>query len=314
MSENTCNSKLAEYMNNAGVNAFFERHFTTLDGIKKPDIYIESDGYFFIEGKQRPQAQLINAVSKAHIYKESIKSTITSKGVFAVLYPEDCNGPCEAAVLLDKSPYYIEHKSKSLLDLSLWIKSVIEAPEIPTEINTGHAIRLLHQAVDTIHYAFTKLEIDEIDEIFGGKTFFETVLGYEEEDRVPKQHLRVAAAYVLVNQIMFYQVLARETKEYETLHFEKITNPTELQSIYFAKVLLKDYKPIFDFDIASKLKGLEATDAIKTTINAINALSPEKHGHDILGKIFHNLIPFEIRKSVAAFFTAISNLQIEADK
>lgn len=312
MSENTCNSMLAEYLNSDGVKAFFERHFTTLDGIKKPDIFIEDDGYFFIEGKQRPQAQLIHAVSKAHIYKESIKSSVTSKGVFAVLYPENCDGACEAAVLLDNPPYYIEHKSKSLRDLSDWIKSIVEKPVIATEINTGHAIRLLHQAVDYIHHAFTKLDIDEIDEIFGGKTFFETVLGYEVEDQVPKQHLKIAAAYVLVNQIMFYQVLARETKDYEPLDFEKILSPSELQSKYFAKVLLKDYKPIFDFDIASKLIGQDSTDAIRTTINAINALAPEKHGHDILGKIFHNLIPFEIRKSVAAFFTNSESAELLA--
>lgn len=304
MSENTCNAILTEQLNKNGINAFFERHVPTLEGIKKPDVFIQADGgYYFVEGKQRPQAQLIHAVSKAHIYKESIKSNVTAKGVFAVLYSEDCSGPCEAAVLLDKAPYYIEQRTKSVEELSTWIKSFIEKPAPPAEINTGHAIRLLHQAVDAIHYAFTKLDIAEIDEIFGGKTFFESVLGYEEEDNVPKQHLRMAAAYLLVNQIMFYEVLARETKEYEALDSEKIQKPSELRTIYFAKVLLKDYKPIFDFDIVSKLKGDEALDAVRTTINAINALTPEKHGHDILGKIFHNLIPFEIRKSVAAFFT-----------
>jgi hypothetical protein len=59
-----------------------------------------------------------------------------------------------------------------------------------------HAIRLLKQAVETINFAFAKLNVKEIDEIFGGKMFFETVLGYEEEDQVPKQHLQMAAAYL----------------------------------------------------------------------------------------------------------------------
>ncbi len=302
MSENTCNALLTEELRKKGLQAFFEKHFTTLEGLKKPDIFVTKDGYYFIEGKQRP-AQLIHAVSKAHVYRESTRSTVSPKAVFGVLYPEDCNGPCEVAVLLDRAPYYIEHRAKSLQELANWIQEFIVTPVIPAEINTNHAIRLLNQAVDSINFAFAKLDVREIDEIFGGKMFFETVLGYEEEDKVPAQHLRVAAAYLLVNQILFYQVLARETKDYDILDSEKLNHPAELQTTFFAKVLVKDYRPIFDFDVSSRLKGSDALDAIKITINAINALAPEKHGHDILGKIFHNLIPFEIRKSVAAFFT-----------
>ncbi|AFU59198.1 putative N-6 DNA methylase family [Candidatus Nitrososphaera gargensis Ga9.2] len=318
MGENTCNAILTEQLNKKGLRASFERHFTTLEGIKKPDIFIESDGYYFIEGKQSPQAQLIHAVSKAHIYKETIKSNIRAKGVFAVVYPQKCEGPCEAAILLDRPPYYIEYRAESLENLSDWIKAFVERPEAPREINTADAIRLLNQAVDSMVYSFTKLEISEINDIFGGKTFFESVLGYEQEKDVPKQHLRTAAAYLLVNQIMFYQVLARETNDYDVLDSEKITKPAELKNTYFAKVLLKDYKPIFDFDIASKLKDEESLEAIKTTINVVNALSPEKHGHDILGKIFHNLIPLDIRKVVAAYFTKseagdlLANLSIDS--
>jgi hypothetical protein len=302
MSENTCNDLLTNELRNRSLEAFFERHFTTLEGIKKPDIFITCDGYYFIEGKQRP-SQLIHAVEKAYKYSRSIHSTVSPKAVFGVLYPENCMGQCEAAVLLDRSPYYIEHKTTSLHELSNWIYEFVTTPAIPTEINTNHAIRLLNQAVSTLNLALTKLDIKEVEEIFGGKLFFETVLGYEEEDKVPTQNLRMAAAYLLVNQILFYQVLSRETKDYDTLDSEKLKHPTQLQNMFFAKVLMKDYKPIFDFDVSSRLKGSTAVDAIKTTINAINALSPEKHPHDILGKIFHNLIPFEIRKSVAAYFT-----------
>jgi tRNA1(Val) A37 N6-methylase TrmN6 len=36
---------------------------------------------------------------------------------------------------------------------------------------------------------------------------------------------------------------------------------------------------------------------------AVKALAPEKIRHDLLGKVFHELIPFEVRKAVAAFYT-----------
>lgn len=234
MSENTCNDLLTSEFRKHGLEASFERHFTTLVGIKKPDIFVSHDGYYFIEGKQRP-SQLIHAVSKAHIYRESTHSTVSPKAVFGMLYPENCIGACEAAVLLDRPPYYIEHKTKSLYELSNWINEFIITPTIPTEINTNHAIRLLNQAVNTITLAFAKLDIQEVEEIFGGKLFFETVLGYEEEDKVPKQNLRMAAAYLLVNQILFYQVLSRETKDYDILDSEKLQHPAELQNIFFTK-------------------------------------------------------------------------------
>jgi len=72
--------------------------------------------------------------------------------------------------------------------------------------------------------------------------------------------------------------------------------------VYFDKVLTIDYRPTFGFKIATKLPE-EALDAVKETINIIFVLKPEKIKHEILGKIFHDLIPFEVRKAVAAFYT-----------
>ena len=66
--------------------------------------------------------------------------------------------------------------------------------------------------------------------------------------------------------------------------------------VYFDKVLTIDYRPTFGFKIATKLPE-EALDAVKETINIIFVLKPEKIKHEILGKIFHDLIPFEVRKA-----------------
>jgi hypothetical protein len=47
MVENTCSAILTQKLNERGLKAFFERHFTTLEGVKKPDVFVESDGYYF---------------------------------------------------------------------------------------------------------------------------------------------------------------------------------------------------------------------------------------------------------------------------
>jgi hypothetical protein len=48
---------------------------------------------------------------------------------------------------------------------------------------------------------------------------------------------------------------------------------------------------------------VDATDVVKKVVMVVKALAPEKIRHDLLGKVFHELIPFEVRKAVAAFYT-----------
>jgi uncharacterized protein YktB (UPF0637 family) len=52
---------------------------------------------------------------------------------------------------------------------------------------------------------------------------------------------------------------------------------------------------------------------IKELINLIKAIAPEKIGGDLLGTIFHDLVPLDIRKSVAAFYTNILAAKLLAE-
>jgi type I restriction-modification system DNA methylase subunit len=298
---------LCEELRSLGIEAFFEEHYLTRFGRNKPDIHATYNKLsYLIEGKQKPR-KLVDAVSKAYTYRERLRFA-SPKAVFAVLYPPDCLGSCDAAVLLDIPPFYISYTAKSLKDLATWIHSMIVSPPVSAEFNTSDAIKLLREAVLGISEAFAEVEAKDVAEIFGGKLFFETVLGIKEEREIPIQYLRDAASYLLANQILFYQILAKEKKElirYREIDPEKLQSPLELQAEYFSKVLLEDYKPVFGFNVTSKMKGSKALEAIKVTVDSVNALSPEALGHDILGKIFHNLIPFDLRKVVAAFYTNI---------
>lgn len=313
-SENTCNALLCEELRKLDIEAFFEEHYLTRFGRNKPDIHAtHNESNYLIEGKQKPR-KLVDAVSKAYTYRERLRFT-SPKAVFAVLYPPDCFSSCQAAVLLDTSPFYIAYRAKSLKDLANWIYSIITEPPVAVELKPTDAIKLLREAVRGISEAFAKLEAKDVEEIFGGRVFFETILGIKEEKEIPIQHLKDGASYLLVNQILFYQILAKEKKElirYKEIDCEKLQSLKELQADYFSKVLLEDYKPIFGFDIASKIKGSKALEAVKVTVDSVNALSPTALGHDVLGKIFHNLIPLDLRKVVAAFYTNIQAGEILA--
>jgi hypothetical protein len=239
---------------------------------------------------------------------------VSPKAIFAVLYSPNCTGACDAAVLLNSPPFYVSHDVSSLQELAKWVYGMITEPPVAIELNTTHAIRLLREAVSAVNGSLLKIEPKDVEDIFGGRVFFETILGVKEESEIPIGHLRAAASYLLVNQILFYQILAKERNKltvYPELDSKDIEDPHQLRS-YFERVLAEDYTPIFGFDVVSKIKGSKALEAIKVTVDAINALSPESLGHDVLGKIFHNLIPFDLRKVIAAFYTNIQAGEILA--
>jgi len=113
--------------------------------------------------------------------------------------------------------------------------------------------------------------------------------------------MRHAATYLLLNQLLFYHVLSRVDASFPAVDEEKIRRPGDLMQ-YFEPVLKRNYSGIFGFDVASRLPD-SATEVVKKVVMVVKALAPEKIRHDLLGKVFHELIPFEVRKAVAAFYT-----------
>jgi len=143
----------------------------------------------------------------------------------------------------------------------------------------------------------------ELEDIFGGKEVFKNILQYEEQ-KYPVETLRLASAYLLVNQLLFYHVLSRRMPDkFPEIDADTIRKPSDLNA-YFKNVLDVNYKTVFSYDVASRiLSGF--TDQIKAVINVIKGLSPEKVGGDLLGTIFHDLVPFQVRKTVATFYTNV---------
>jgi len=127
---------------------------------------------------------------------------------------------------------------------------------------------------------------------------------FDRELTVSKRNKAVkeAAAYLVLNQIVFYNLLSAETSSFERLRPVKTTK--ELQT-YFDQICQKDWKAVFQSRVAPLL-GNDSIDSLNKIIEAITHLKLERIKYDILGKIFHELIPFEIRKRIAAYYTSNS--------
>jgi len=307
VSENTWNARLASALKSRGFpSADFELILQTLRGIRKPDVPFQSkEGLCFVSGKIGSSKEA-DAVASAFEYLQSIGEVCTVAEAFSLTYPTGKEQDFHLRVLASKKHTTMSWVFSNLEEvadkISVIARNDWETAQIGKESTITSAIRVLRSGVVGLSSAFTETPPEEFENLFGGKYFFENVLGYEEIKKNQEDDLKSAAAYLFINQILFYEILSREAG-FAPISKEDVTRPAVLKPMYFDQVLKIDYRPIFNFDIASKIHGKEAGDACKKVILAIRTLFPERIDHDIIGKVFHNVIPLEIRKVVAAYFT-----------
>ena len=309
--EMTIRDLLQEELRRRGVRVVPEFSVLTPDGRRMmPDMLLKDGAPYVVETKLGAETKLLDAMMKLYEYAKFVTE---AKGAFAVLFPEELRRwPADMVVDLatsSKTEYVVtaifkdwrpsQRFAGNLAEIADWMATqVLRPPSV--EADTGLAIRVLREASDYLNVIVRQLKVDDLADIYGGKTVFENVLQYE-EGRYPLEEMRHAAAYLLINQLLFYYVLSRVDSSLPPLDEEKIQKPIDLAQ-YFEHVLKRDYSSIFGFDVASRLP-VNATDVVKKVVMVVKALAPEKIRHDLLGKVFHELIPFEVRKAVAAFYT-----------
>lgn len=289
------------------VKVLTQMSYSQLSGRKQPDATIGEKQDYFIEAEW--EGNETKGLVQAARYQR-----LGGKGVFVVLFPSRLRRSMPRQTLLRQAMgsrfsgigiFNDERKedffSGSLEEITIKIADHV-LKEVPVvETKTSKVISIIQKAVDYVSTTLVGVTEQNIEEIFGGKSVFDNILQFEEK-KYPLKEMRKGAAYLLVNQLLFYHLLSRaRPDDFEELDEEKIQSFEKLQE-YFDKVLKIDYRPTFGFRIATRLPK-ETLDPVRETINIIKALKPEKIQQEILGKIFHDLIPFEVRKAVAAFYT-----------
>jgi tRNA1(Val) A37 N6-methylase TrmN6 len=303
---------LVEELKRRGVVVVPEVSFRAVDGRRlMPDLVLRDGAQYVVETKLGAETKLLDAMVQLYDYSKHIGD---AKGAFAVLFPEELRRPWPADVIMSiardpktqiscigifKDLRPSQPFRGSLYEVADWIAGHVLRPLV-VEADTGFAIRVLREVVDYIGACVRQLQGRELEDIFGGKSVFENVLQYE-EGRYPLEEMRHAAAYLLVNQLLFYHVLTRVDASFPVIDEDRIRRPSDLRA-YFEPVLRRNYSSVFGFDVASRLPD-SAVDVVRKAVVAVKALAPEKIRHDLLGKVFHELIPFEVRKAVAAFYT-----------
>ncbi len=300
VTENTVNDLLAAYLRDHMLNV------TTQPGVlvprhRTPDFELRNGSLIFGEGEwsssyDRGMAQAVEYgdIPGAH-------------GYFLIGYPDELRDrirqrridTAAPSILLGEVTYRGMFKLKGepaslfrgrLEAIPQWLRQALaRRPPPPDATEFVHVMRDIVRGLT--EYLPAKGQFPSL---------FEHIIAALPKDRGEVETARRAAAYLLLNQVVFYRIL--EKRGYPAIHPEEIHKPADLKKLYFDIALNDDYQAIFDFDVAS-LFPPETTEYIRDMVKVINEVQPELFTRDLLGNIFHSLIPLEIRKSVAAYYT-----------
>jgi hypothetical protein len=307
--ENTWNARLADKLREIGyVSADFEIHFPILKGRpRKPDVAFTNGGTNIISGKMG-ESKEFDAFSSAQEYQQLIGGTTNLGEVFAVVYPSSRKESFILHLLAnskhERRVWRIERFEEVVDIIHEVVEERIESLKHPIEPPDASVVRLLRQGVDILYLSAKKASKEKLKEVFGGASFFDSVLSESIPREDQKTVLSKAASFLFVNQLLFYFILRRETNNfYDEIDEADISSPSVIRNKYFAKVLQKNYKPIFEIDVASLFDPELSKDGCLRVTRLVQELILSVSTHDIIGKVFHEIIPLEFRKLVAAFYT-----------
>ena len=183
---------------------------------------------------------------------------------------------------------------------------------IHKNISELDAINLLKQCMSIIRNEMDNLDesketaLEEKTGFFYARKMNKDSLINEELIMRFKRDIKSAASYILVDQLFFYHLLQINNPD-------KFSNPLDEQegddpSIFdnfFEDVKKIDYLSVYETNLLEILpKKSSIVVALNQVIRLIVDTAIDELPQDLLGRIFHNMIPLDIRKPLAAFYTS----------
>jgi len=311
VTEDTVNDLMAQYLREQGLNVLTQQTIP-FSGPRKPDFGLRDGGLFYGEGEW--ESKKWEGLAQARDYSEAIGAA----GAFLLSYPDEIKGSIAQRRLEKVEPQDILssftysgafirigsptdlRKTLDLKDIPRWLRERIHelAPAIqdPDDI-----VSILRQAVQALSQELASAGVSP--------DLFRNLLSADPTGKKARNAARDAAAYLLLDQIAFYRVLSYH-RGYPEIKPDGIKHPSDLQE-YFNKVLDQDYYPVFSYEVSKRFEP-SSLPIIRKTIMAIYSLSPEVIGEGILRKVFRELIPLDVRKPIAAYYTLEEASQILA--
>ncbi len=237
--EITVREALLEELQQRGVRVGHELSVPLPYGRKEPDAVLTNGGNYILETKMGGEA--------AH-YKDVLKLSewlklrhLPIRGAFAILIPaglrefpwdpetagELARDPRRTwevtAIFRDDRPG--DHKAGPLAEIADWVAKQVLRAEVVVAPDVSFILKLLSGTVADLNARMKHLGMEELQDIFGGRSVFDNILELE-EGQYPVKEMRSATSYLLINQLLFYNVLSRvDPSAYPPIETEALEKP-----------------------------------------------------------------------------------------
>lgn len=193
-------------------------------------------------------------------------------------------------------------EDNSIFEMLSQLKSEIDSET--TEISLKTVISIISESIQEISATLKKISEEDVERLInlitGKFDLFMALSELKKKDEVKDMAINIIG-YLIVNQILFYHVYSKKSGL-----IPELTEIRYLRDLIeqFEKITDINYKVIYQIDLLSKLpENDEITESLNKVIHIFKIAKPECIEHDLLGRLFHDLLPHETRKILAAFYT-----------
>ncbi|MFH8120161.1 MAG: N-6 DNA methylase, partial [Candidatus Aenigmatarchaeota archaeon] len=170
-------------------------------------------------------------------------------------------------------------------------------------IDFNSIVKAIREIVQDLYEVIRQAKVEEIFEEVSHKLELFTSLGEIKDEQKAKTQVSMLASYLLFNQLLFYHIYSIKAKEKRVEELKPIKSLNELEK-YFSKILEIDYQPIYNINLIDKIpERVETIELINRCIKNLLVIRVEHITQDLAGRFFHALLPREVAKVWAAFYT-----------
>lgn len=267
---------------------------------------------FIVEIKFGGEKEFAQAL--AQVYDYAIE--YGTKNVIVLVFPKERRGQ----VILDVSKFYDAILSDKIaigwIHTDYWSEWVsrVEVRKVLRDlaerfrtkirkIDFNSIVKAIRESVKDLHSVIRQAKTGEIFEEVATKLELFTGLGEIKKRKEVKAQVSMLASYLLFNQLLFYHVYRTRTKDESLPDLRPIKSIKELKK-YFSKILDIDYQPIYEIRLIDKIpERKETIELINRVIKNLILIRVEHITQDLAGRFFHALLPKEVAKVWAAFYT-----------
>jgi len=288
---------------------------------KHPDIFFQFGSLsFVVEVKIGKREFGTKAVAQAYDYAQKLKT----KNIIILFYREEYRGQ---TILLPEivSTIALEKKVKALILTDFWTEAVEIKPvdlfadlkrkivEKTKKIDFNTTVNLIENYVKDLNSIVYQIRTKEmIAEVVNKMDLFFSIGELKDMEKAKKQVI-ILASYLLFNQLLFYHIFQKKSPNTKLRELTAIKKVKDIQ-VYFDKITNIDYQSIYRINILGHIPEKEVViNTLNDIIKAIKLLRAEHITQDLAGRFFHDLIPCEIRKVLAAFYTHPNAARILAE-